>query len=51
MKKIILTFYLLTMLTACSNTWEGVKQDSKSIGQSVGEVMEDVSEKLKEASE
>jgi len=51
MRSMIVIFFLLTMLAACSNTWEGVKQDSKSIGKSIGEAMKNVGEELKKTSE
>lgn len=45
-----LSLALVLGLTGCSNTWWGVKQDTKRAGQATGEGIEKAGEKLQDAS-
>ena len=38
-------------LVSCGGTWEGIKEDTKKMGQAVGEATESAGEAIKEASE
>ena len=52
MKPIITTFVLALafVLGGCSNTWSGVKQDTKNAGQATGKGIEKTGEKIQEIS-
>ncbi len=41
----------LFVLSACSNTWEGIKKDSSEAGKAIGEVTEEAGKTIKEAAE
>ena len=48
----LLTFIAVVfILASCSNTWEGIKEDSKDAGQAIGEAAETAGKKIKEATE
>ena len=46
-----LTVFALVVLSACGNTWEGVKQDSSEAGKAIGEATESAGKAIKEAAE
>jgi len=48
---VIIAAFLLFTLVACSNTWEGIKKDSKEIGKSIGEATKNAGNAIKGASE
>lgn len=50
MKLLMLTVSVF-FLIACSNTWEGIKKDSKDIGHEIGEAAETAGKNIKEALE
>jgi predicted small secreted protein len=50
MKLFILVTSLMFLLS-CSNTWEGIKKDSKDVGEAVGEAAEKAGKSIKEALE
>jgi len=39
------------VLSACSNTWEGIKKDSSEAGKVIGEATQDAGKAIKEAAE
>ncbi len=41
----------LVVLSACGNTWEGVKEDSSEAGKAIGEAAESAGKAIKEAAE
>lgn len=46
-------FYLvlpLMFLMSCSGTWQGIKEDTKAIGRSIGEATESAGESIQDAS-
>lgn len=48
----LLTFIaVIFILASCSNTWEGIKEDSREVGQAIGDAAETVGKKIKEATE
>ncbi len=46
-----LTFIAVVFLLASCKTWEGIKEDSKDVGQAIGEAAETVGKAIKEAAE
>lgn len=53
MKKLLACISVLAVVlsvTACSNTWHGVKQDTKNAGKATGRGIERAGEKLQEIS-
>ena len=49
MIKTIVIFLAAASLLACAETWEGVKKDTKTITQSVGDAGNELSKKIGEA--
>jgi len=43
--------FSIFLLSACENTWQGVKKDSSEAGQAIGEATEKVGKTIKEAAE
>jgi predicted small secreted protein len=46
----IATAFALSLTLAACNTWTGVKQDAKEVGQAAGQGIEKAGEKVKEIS-
>jgi predicted small secreted protein len=49
MKKIIFVFMATASLVACTETWQGVKQDTKEVTRSVGDAGNQLVDKVKES--
>jgi len=47
----LLVVFSVLVLSACSNTWEGIKKDSSEAGKAIGEATEDAGKTIKEAAE
>lgn len=47
---ISLALVLVSGLTGCSNTWSGIKQDTRRAGQATGQSIEKAGEKIQEIS-
>ena len=47
---LVLAFAAALVLAGCSNTWSGVKQDTKNAGQATGQAIEKTGEKIKDVS-
>jgi predicted small secreted protein len=41
----------VVVLSACGNTWEGIKKDSSEAGKAIGEATESAGKTIKEAAE
>lgn len=48
--RVFILVTLFMFLFSCK-TWEGIKEDSKDVGQAIGEAAENVGKKIKEATE
>jgi predicted small secreted protein len=46
----IATVFAFALATAGCNTWSGVKQDAKQVGQAAGQGIEKAGEKIKDVS-
>jgi len=52
--KFVTVFLLVSciaVLSACGNTWQGIKKDSSEAGKSIGEAAESAGKAIKEATE
>jgi predicted small secreted protein len=47
----LLAVFSLVVLSACSNTWEGIKKDSSEAGKAIGEATESTGKAIQEAAE
>lgn len=47
----LLIFIAAVFMLASCNTWEGIKKDSKDVGEAIGEAAETVGKAIKEATE
>lgn len=49
--KIFILVLPLLFLASCGGTWEGVKEDSKTMGRTIGEATESVGKSIQDASQ
>ena len=47
-KNILCALFLATVLTACGNTWDGLKKDTSDNLEATGDAIEEVGEKADE---
>jgi len=47
----LVAVFSLVVLSACANTWEGIKKDSSEAGKAIGEAAENTGKAIQEAAE